>query len=269
MGLRIDPSKRFERERQRAKQEEQAQQQKAREAIARKFAAQGLQGGGADIKVTRQIQEEGAKRLGGRLEDIAGREEQQLFQQQQIEDARKFARAEREATQKFGAEQSALAREQQAEQFAQQLGLSRDQFEAQKEQFGKQFGLQLSQFKFGKKMSLKQQELAEQAANLAMQQFDMQKKTEAFNAVQSIANQNGIRLGPEQVNAMIGILGPEIMGEFEGDFAELFGLDASRLENVAASSGQKVISKAGGTVSGGGSSVFSDPLGSLGDMFGG
>jgi hypothetical protein len=228
MGLRIDPNARFEREKQRARQEETGRQQLAREAIARKFAAQGLQGSGADIRITQQAQEEGAKRLSERFGEIESRQEAEALQRQQIEETRKFAREERLGSQQFAAEQARLGREQQAtqfaeqmgfsrEQFAEQMGFSREQFKEAKAQFQKQFDLQAKDFDLREGLTEQQAKLAEQAATLAQEQFDFQKQTENFNAVQSVLNQflkPGQTLNKSQVDALLGMMGPETLAAF-------------------------------------------------------
>lgn len=223
MGLRIDPNARFEREKQRSRQEETGRQQLAREAIARKFAAQGLQGSGADIRITQQAQEEGAKRLSERFGDIESRQEAEALQRQQIEEARKFAREERIGSQQFAAEQARLGREQQATQFAEQMGFSREQFKEAKAQFQKQFDLQVRDFDLREGLTEQQAKLAEQAATLAQDQFTEQKRIENFNAVQSILNQfkeEGETLNKSQVDALLAMMGPEILGAFP-DIREL------------------------------------------------
>ena len=148
MGNRINPSARFDRERKRAKQDETSRQQQVQEAIGRKFASQGMTGSGESLKVSQQATDEGARRTDERMEGIASAEEESAFQQQQIEDQRKFqtservgsqqfasdqqaigrefSTGEREASQLFASEESKLGRDQQAAQFAEQMGLSVD-----------------------------------------------------------------------------------------------------------------------------------------------
>lgn len=224
MGLRVDPNARFEREKSRARQEENARQQQVQEAVKRKFASQGLSGAGSEIKTIRQAQDVGAERVDRRIGDIQGLQEQEALQRQQVEDARKFAKEERLGTQQFQSEQAQLARDLQQQQFAEQLGFSKEQFSEQKKQFTQQFQQSLKEFDFSKGLSEKQIALAQKASDLALEQFDFQKKTEAFNAVQSALNQYlkpGQTLKKGQVEALIGTLGPEIMTQFP-NLDELF-----------------------------------------------
>ena len=228
MGARIDPNARFDRERKKAAQSENAQQQQVREAIARKFASQGLQGSGADIKVTQQAGDEGAKRLSDRMGDISSAQEQDALQRQGIEDAKKFATSERVGTQDFQSKETALQRalqqgqfdkqfgfqEKQAttqgEQFASQLSFQEKQAIIQGEQFDKTFGAQQSQFdaqlkqqkdqfkisneqflkdfNLKKKTSEEQTNLAKAAAKLATQSIQIEKMGEAVNAFTNFAN---------------------------------------------------------------------------------
>jgi hypothetical protein len=245
MGLRVDPSARFERERKRVKQEETARQQQVQEAIRRKFAAQGVSGG-AEVKVLRESQDVGAQQQERRLEDVAGREETEALRRQEIGEARDFAQREREAQQefarteseiqrKFAAGETAAARKLQQEQFEKQLGFQQESFrenlafqqsqlDTQVAQFNKQFKQQLIEFDFNAGMTRRQVAAAEKAAQLALEQFEFSKQTEAFNALSSVVNQMNKDLTPEAANMMMGILGPEIMGEFgkDLDFTKLF-----------------------------------------------
>ena len=77
MGQRIDPNKRFERERMRAKQDERARLQQEQEALNRKFQSQGLAASGAAIKSLTKSEARSQEAVARRLEDIAGRQQLQ------------------------------------------------------------------------------------------------------------------------------------------------------------------------------------------------
>lgn len=118
----LDPNARFKRLKEEAKRETTAQTQQAQEALKRRFAALGLQSSGAAIKQEQLAQEAGQTALQRRLEGIQSAQETEQLRRQEIEEGRQFARGEREASQKFGAEQAKLAREfQTGERTAAQL----------------------------------------------------------------------------------------------------------------------------------------------------
>lgn len=219
MGARIPPNAMFELERKRAKQDETSRQQEMREAIQRRFASQGLQGSGAAIKTERALQDEGARRLDDRLQSIGAAEQADALQRQEIQAQRDFQRSERESGQAFAAEQSRLAREAQQQQFDKQFGFQTEQFREQQKQFRDNYKLALDQFDFQKGLSSEQSALAKQAADLAMEQWNFQQQTEAFNALQSLANQ---KLNTDQIHAFLGVLGPEILSLYPDNVAELF-----------------------------------------------
>lgn len=225
MGLRIDPNARFEREKTRAKQEVNADVQRRQEALKRRFAAQGLTASGEAIKAEQQVEEAGTGALSRRLQDISTLQEQDVLRRQEIEQARQFQTAEREASQKFAAGESAKARALQSSQFEKQ-------FSAAQEQFNKQFGLQQQQFDLNKLNQEETIKIAREQADLALKQFDFNQKTEAFNAIQSIANQD---LSEDQIAALVGVLGPDIMGLFKGDISKLFGSKTPAQSSVSTS----------------------------------
>ena len=110
MGLRIDQNARFERQKELAKQEQNAQKQVAQDAMARRFAAMGRQNSGAAIKNQQLVERDSNEALNKRLQGIQDTQDAETQRLQEIEDARKFATSEREAGQKFGAEQAELGR---------------------------------------------------------------------------------------------------------------------------------------------------------------
>jgi hypothetical protein len=206
MGTRINPNARFDRERKRAKQDEGARQQQVKEAISRKFASQGLTGSGADLKITQQSADEGARRLDDRFEGIAGAEEQSAFQQQQIADARKFQTAERESTQGFASAESKLAREQQQAQFEKQLKTSVEQFgvssQLQKDQIALQETLQEFQIGTDGEGGILQQQM-----DLAFKELEASKSANVFSAMISAYNS---KLTPNEMKRVLSPLGVKV-----------------------------------------------------------
>jgi hypothetical protein len=126
--------------------------------------------------------------------------------------------AQEQFEKQFGAQQ---------EQFAQQLGLQREQLtledarlKTQQQQFKIQSKLEDAKvklaekdFDFRKQLSADQMELADQAANLALDQFAFEQKTEIFNAFSSIANQMNKDLTEDQAKIMIGLFGPDLLAQ--------------------------------------------------------
>lgn len=120
--MAIDPTARFERQRQLAKQEQGAATQQAQDAMARRYAAMGRTNSGAAIKGERMLQQQSNDVLQKRLQGIQDSQDTEELRRQEIDDARKFqtsereasqgfSRGEREAGQLFGADQAKLARE--------------------------------------------------------------------------------------------------------------------------------------------------------------
>jgi len=192
MGVRIDPNKRFERQRQQVRQEEQARNQQVQEAIRRKFAAQGLSGAGAEVKSIQQTAGESAKRADVRLGEIESAREQDIIRQQEIEEARKFARGEREAGQSFSATQAELQRKfatgerlssqdfanlqaQLQREFATGERVAGQEFSAEQSALARE--MQQSQFEeslgFQKKQLKEQIKQFEKQHKLALEQFDL------------------------------------------------------------------------------------------------
>lgn len=208
----------FDLARKRAQEQNLRERQMAQDAIKRRAASLGNLKAGVTMKQQQIANTEGAKQLANVNEGIDVAERAEFRRQAEIKEARDFAKSEREAQQAFAAEQALLQRQQQAQQFEKQFGMA-------KEQFQKQFDLQMKDFDLRETMSKEQSALAKQAAEIAMEQWDLQKRSEVFNAIQSIANQ---KLSEDQVNAMVGILGPDIMKMFDGDIATLFGKPAKK-----------------------------------------
>jgi len=194
-------AKLFQRQRTRAAQEENSQQQQAREAIARRFAAQGLSASGAQIKTEQVSQRQGQEALAKRLEDVDSREQVENIQRSQIEEQRAFQKAERESGQEFAGAQAAEQREfakleaEAQRKFQAGERLSSQEFAAletkkardvQQTQFGKQFGL------------------AEKQLGLAQDEFESSKAANAVNALISGINS---KLNTRQIGAALEILG--------------------------------------------------------------
>lgn len=98
----IDPNARFERQRQLAKQEQNAESQQAKDAVARRFAAMGRTNSGAALKTERQIDQQSGDALQRRLQSIQDSEDTEGLRRQEIDEGRKYQTSEREASQLFG-----------------------------------------------------------------------------------------------------------------------------------------------------------------------
>jgi len=133
-GNMVDPSARFQRLRQRAKQEQGAQTQAQQEALQRRFAALGQQGSGADIKTQMLAEEAGQKQLGRVQEGIMSAEEEDILRRQEIEKQRQFQAGEAEKGRQFAAEQAEIARQAGLEQ----LGVQQE-FAAEQAKLGRDF----------------------------------------------------------------------------------------------------------------------------------
>ena len=174
-GNMVDPSARFQRLRQRAKQEQGAQTQAQQEALQRRFAALGQQGSGADIKTQMLAEEAGQKQLGRVQEGIMSAEEEDILRRQEIEKQRQFQAGEAEKGRQFAAEQAEIARQAGLEQLgvqqefaSEQAKLGRDFQKSenlaartqQAEQWKKSFEKSISQFE--QQMSFAQEKFAEE-----------------------------------------------------------------------------------------------------------
>ena len=186
-GNMIDPSARFERLRQRAKQEQSATTQQQKEALQRRFAALGQLGSGADIKTGQLAEEAGQKQLGRVQEGIRNIEEEDILRRQEIKAQREFQASEAAKGRQFAAEQAEIARQAGLEQLgvqqefaAEQAKLGRD-FQSsealaartqQAEQWQKQFDAQADQFEQNLKLAKEQfaEEIRINNANLKVQQ---------------------------------------------------------------------------------------------------
>jgi len=197
MGTRIDPDKRFERLRGRAKQEQRAQTQEQREALQRRFTSLGLAGSGEAIKQEQLAEKRGGEALARRIGDIESAQEtsalrrqeiteqrefqagealkgrefgaaealkQRLFAGEQAGIGREFARGERIAGQKFGAEQAGLGREFAASQSELMRAIQERSLELQESQFGQQMELALEKFELDKEVTAFNQKIAEAEA---------------------------------------------------------------------------------------------------------
>lgn len=174
-GNMVDPSARFQRLRQRAKQEQGAQTQAQQEALQRRFAALGQQGSGADIKTQMLAEEAGQKQLARVQEGIMSAEEEDILRRQEIEKQRQFQAGEAEKGRQFAAEQAEIARQAGLEQLgvqqefaSEQAKLGRDFQKSenlaartqQAEQWKKSFEESISQFE--QQMSFAQEKFAEE-----------------------------------------------------------------------------------------------------------
>jgi hypothetical protein len=122
MGMRIDPNARFERQKQLAQQESNAEKQVAKDALARRFAAMGRTNSGAAVTNERLVEREAGDALSRRMQGIQDAQDTEGLRRQEIEEGRKyqtsereasqlFSRGEREGSQGFMADQAKLGRE--------------------------------------------------------------------------------------------------------------------------------------------------------------
>jgi len=110
MGLRIDPNARFDRQKEIAKQEQNAQQQAQQDAMSRRFAAMGRLNSGAAVKSEKLVNQQNSEALNKRLQGIQDVQEDEALRRQDIEDQRKFQTSERLGSQDFAATQADLGR---------------------------------------------------------------------------------------------------------------------------------------------------------------
>lgn len=112
-----DPLKeRFEILRRRARQAATGATQREQEGLRRRFAQLGQVGAGAQIRAEAQAAERGAKRLQQAEETVGLAELGERQRIKEAQEAREFARGEREAGQSFAAEQAGVGRTFAAEQ---------------------------------------------------------------------------------------------------------------------------------------------------------
>jgi hypothetical protein len=201
MAEQLNPMARFERARSRAKQETTAETQQAKDALARRYAAMGMQASGSAIKTEQQVQEAGSKQLGQRLEGIQGAEEQEVQRLDEVKQARDFAKGEREAGQAFGAEQAAIQRKfasdeaKYGREFATKQMKESQEFAKSERAAGEQFSTSMLE----KQQEFQKFAMGEQAAqwreqmDLALKQFEMDAAVTEFNKKmsQSEANKKG------------------------------------------------------------------------------
>jgi len=108
--MALDYQKQFDVQRQRASQQENALVQNQRDALNRRLAAMGGGPGGAAIKLEQQIGDESAQRLQQANEGINAAQSAEEARTRDVQQARDFARSEREAGQSF--QQSNLNKQQ-------------------------------------------------------------------------------------------------------------------------------------------------------------
>lgn len=182
---RID--RRFDVLRSKVEQDAGAQQQQAQEGLARKAISSGNQNSGAFLKLqNKQAQDMNAQKQNA-LNEVEAQREGAQAQADEVEANRAFAKAEREASQKFGAEQALLQRDFesfqnqkqmsfQSKENAAQRGFSEKLFnkemafknKVQKDannQFKKQFGLAMKQFNLDEEVSRFNMDMANKAFN--------------------------------------------------------------------------------------------------------
>jgi hypothetical protein len=193
MALPIDPDARFKRAKQQAAQEQNAQTEAQKEALQRRFAAGGMLSSGEALKAEQLADKQGQGQLAKRVGDIESVQEQSALQRQEVEQQRAFQRGEREAGQKFSAQERAA-----------QMAFARGEREA-----GQQFGLDTMAMQqkyatgereagqeFQKYMTVNQQKFTSKENKLARKQaadqFASQMKfsEKQFAYDQEITNQN-------------------------------------------------------------------------------
>lgn len=118
MGTRIN---KYDLMRKRAEQDSATQTQQESDALARRFASQGMSGSGAAIKQEQLALDRGAERLDKAREGINVAEADEQARLDEVEKNRQFVTKEREAGQAFQAGETALARKFAAEQTKTQM----------------------------------------------------------------------------------------------------------------------------------------------------
>lgn len=198
----IDPNARFQRQKDIAKQEQNAETQAAKDAMARRFAATGRLNSGAALKKETQINQLGGDALQRRLQGIQDSQDTEALRRQEIEEARKFQSSEREASQMFGrgereasqgfaSEQAnigrnfATAERKGSQDFSKEMNKDQQSFSREERQSGQQF-------------QSWQNELSRSLQRLAMdtqvsqfnQQFSEDKRVTDFNMKMAEAEAN-------------------------------------------------------------------------------
>lgn len=178
MAEYLDPNARFTRYEQQAKQQASNEKIAAQEAIKRRLMQQGLQGSGVGFKQQQIAENQIGQQLGQRLGDIQSAREQEQLKQQEIKQAREYQTGEREAAQKFAAEQATSQQEfAKAERMASQdyatqqwqkqadfeksmnsekMQMAKEQFDKNMELAWKQYGLEADAQEFNKAISTEQ-----------------------------------------------------------------------------------------------------------------
>lgn len=176
MATPIDPDARFRRLKEQAKREGSSQIKQAEGALARRFAAQGLTGSGAQIKAEQQVRNEAQGAIGRRLGEIENLQESEALRRQEVEEGRKYQTSEREAGQKFASGQQSLQNKFQMgllgkqQQFSAQQNelarqLQRKAMALQESQFGQQMDLAMRQFALDEEVTRANMDLAKSEAN--------------------------------------------------------------------------------------------------------
>ncbi len=157
-----DPiAKQFEILRKRARQQAVQAGQREAEGLKRRFAQIGQVGSGAQIRAEAQAAERGARRLAQAEEAVGLAELRERQRQKEIGEQRAFARGEREAGQRFAAEQAGLGRRFAAEQAGIGRGFQKELAEAQRK-FAR--GERLTAQEFGALQAERGREFARQQA---------------------------------------------------------------------------------------------------------
>lgn len=134
MAIQDPTAEQFAILRKRAKQAAETSTQQEKEGLARRFAALGQVGSGAQIRAESQAAERGAERLAKAEETVGIAELAERQRQKDIAEQRAFASSERQAGQKFAAEQAALGR-----QYTTQERLSGQDFASGQAKLGREF----------------------------------------------------------------------------------------------------------------------------------
>tara|TARA_R110000868_G_scaffold62962_3_gene189961 strand:- start:15584 stop:16264 length:681 start_codon:yes stop_codon:yes gene_type:complete len=136
----------FDVQRKKVEQRVNADAQGQQDAMARRFAAQGMLNSGAAIKQQGIVANQATQNREDALQQVDAAEMGEQQRRQEVVDQRDFASNEAKLGRDFQGNESALARalqtsqfdrnfDQQGQQFKDQFGLSKDQFGLSKEQF--------------------------------------------------------------------------------------------------------------------------------------
>ena len=182
--------RRFDILKQRAGQDVRQQTQEQQEGMKRQFARLGGIGTGAFVKQQRLAQESGAKRLGEAQQNIEFQRLGELQRQQDIQEARAFQSAEREASQRFAGEQ--LAKQQ---EFAKAERMGSQEFGALQAEIQRKFasGERVAAQDFQRGLFDIEQQNTLRKLDLAEKQFGMENTVNFLNARLQIAE--GIKKG--------------------------------------------------------------------------